>query len=79
MKIEKERVNLLPNNEPDEKFGNVEIRLFRSYTQMMYMKGKQKDKIVIQGPIIETKRWTEKIEFFEKLDGIKKENEALLY
>lgn len=79
IEIKKERLNLsLKNNEPDEKCGNIETRLFWSYLQVIYvLKEDQKEKKVIKGPTIEIRRWTEKIEFFEKLE--KKENEALLY
>lgn len=70
LKIEKERVNLsYKNNEPDEKYGETEKRLFRSYNQIIYVLS---NKTKIPGPSNEIKRWTEKIEFFEKLEGIKK-------
>lgn len=78
--IKKERVNLtLKNNEPDEKFGNIETRLFRSYSQVIYVYNQPKGKKIIQGPTTEIKRWTEKIEFFEKLDGIKKKKMKHFY
>jgi hypothetical protein len=66
IKIEKERINLsFKNNEPDEKYENTEIRKYRSYSQIRYF---LQNKMII-GPQIEIKRWTERIEFFEKFQG----------
>ena len=71
--IPKERINMKyeNNNEPDEKYGNgnVEIRYFRSYSQIFYQ---LPNKNKIKGPILDEKKFTERIEFFEKLEGIKR-------
>lgn len=77
IKIPKERLNLsYKNNEPDEKFGNVEKRIYRSYEQVVFVHPNKK---LSMGPIIKEKRWTEQIEFFEKLEKLKKIKMKHLY
>lgn len=77
IEIPKERVDLtLKNNEPDEKYGNIEIRRFKSYKQIVYVLPNKK---ISKGPTIEIKSWTEKIEYFEKLEGKLKKKMKHLY
>lgn len=77
IKIPKERVDLTQkNNEPDEKYGDIEIRRFRSYNQIMYV---LPNNTISKGPTIEIKSWTEKIEYFEKFEGKMKMKMKHLY
>lgn len=75
--IPKERINLAMNEEPDEKYGEIEIRKFRSYSQVIYIHPNGKDPI--KGPILNEKKWNEKIEFYEKLDKTQKIKMKKLY
>lgn len=75
--IPKERVDLTrQNDEPDEKYGDIELRRFRSYKQIIYA---LPNNTLGKGPTIEIKTWTEKIEYFIKFDGQKKKKMKHLY
>ena len=37
IKISKERINLAMDEEPDEKYGEIEIRKYRSYSQVIHI------------------------------------------
>ena len=37
IKIPKERINLAMDEEPDEKYGEIEIRKYRSYSQVIHI------------------------------------------
>ena len=77
IEIPKERINLEMNEEPDEKYGEIEIRKYRSYSQVIYIHPNGKESI--KGPILNEKKWNEKIEFYEKLDKTQKIKRKKLY
>jgi hypothetical protein len=77
IKIPKERINLAKDEEPDEKYGEIEIRKYRSYSQVIYIHPNGKEPI--KGPILNEKKWNEKIEFYEKLDKTQKIKMKKLY
>jgi len=75
--IPKERINMEMDEEPDEKYGEIEIRKYRSYSQIIYIH--PNGKVPIKGPILNEKKWNEKIEFYEKLDKTQKIKMKKLY